>query len=49
MVEYARTFLMSHCLRPIVAAKRAVIAPISATVNDANGESANSAALRAIK
>ena len=34
MVEYASTFLMSHCLRPIVAAKIAVTAPTTATVSD---------------
>jgi len=40
---------MSHCLRPIVAAKIAVSAPTTATVREATGESENSAALRAIR
>src|SRR5215510_6562626 len=37
MVEYARTFLMSFWARPIVAANRAVAAPIIATTNIAVG------------
>ena len=40
---------MSHCLRPIVAAKIAVTAPTTATVSDATGDSENNAALRAIR
>src|SRR6185312_6801176 len=48
-VEYASTFLMSHCLRPIVAAKSAVRPPTSATVSDATGASENRNALRAIR
>src|SRR5687768_1822838 len=48
-VEYARTFLMSHCLRPIVAAKIAVTAPTTATVRLATGDIENSAALRATR
>jgi hypothetical protein len=40
-VEYASTFLMSHCLRPIVAANTAVRAPMTTTVSDATGASTN--------
>jgi hypothetical protein len=35
-VEYARTFLMSFWVRPIVAAKNAVAPPITATTKDAS-------------
>ena len=49
MVEYASTFLMSHCLSPIVAAKIAVTAPMTATVSDATGERENRNALRAMR
>src|SRR6266581_3758779 len=49
IVEYASTFLMSHCLSPIVAAKIAVSAPTTATVSDATGDRENNAALRAIR
>jgi hypothetical protein len=48
-VEYASTRLMSHCLRPIVAASNAVSAPTTATVRLATGDSANSTALRAMR
>src|SRR5438552_10173805 len=48
-VEYARTFLMSHCLRPIDAAKIAVSAPMTTTVRLATGESANRKLLRAMR
>src|SRR4030095_9110452 len=37
MVEYASTFLMSFCARPIVAANKAVAAPMTATINIAVG------------
>src|SRR6266540_624214 len=37
MVEYASTFLISFCASPIVAANRAVAAPMIATMNIANG------------
>src|SRR5215471_17477430 len=37
MVEYARTFLMSFCASPIVAANNAVAAPMIATINIAIG------------
>jgi hypothetical protein len=40
---------MSHCLRPIVAANSAVRHPVIATSSEANGASANSAPLRAIR
>jgi len=40
---------MSHCLRPIVAAKIAVSAPTRATVSEATGASAKSAELRATR
>jgi hypothetical protein len=40
---------MSHCLRPIVAAKSAVTAPTRATVRLATGESAKSALDRATR
>src|SRR5437667_959127 len=49
IVEYARTFLMSHCLSPIVAAKIAVTAPTTATVSEATGESENRNELRAMR
>ena len=48
-VEYANTRLMSHCLRAMVAANRAVRAPTPATVALATGESANSAPQRATR
>ncbi|OQC34548.1 MAG: hypothetical protein BWX64_02758 [Acidobacteria bacterium ADurb.Bin051] len=38
-VEYARTFLMSSCARPIVAANSAVAAPTDATKSATPGES----------
>ena len=40
---------MSHCLRPIDAAKIAVIAPMSTTVRPATGAIENSTLLRAIR
>src|SRR5918912_654430 len=40
---------MSHCLRPIVAAKIAVTAPTTTTVNDATGAIANRKELRAMR
>src|SRR5437868_10085898 len=49
MVEYASTFLMSHCLRPIVAAKSAVSVPTTATVMQPVGDIANRKPLRAIR
>ena len=49
MVEYASTFLMSHCLRPIVAAKSAVSVPTTATVMHAVGDIANRNPLRAMR
>src|SRR6185437_10239557 len=49
MVEYASTFLMSHCLRPIVAANSAVTVPITATVMQAVVDIAKSALLRAMR
>src|SRR5271168_709553 len=45
-VEYARTFLISHCLSAIVAASSAVAAPITQIVSPETGESANRAELR---
>src|SRR5687768_1197619 len=48
-VEYASTFLMSHCLSPIVAANSAVTAPTTATVRLATGDIENSAELRAMR
>ena len=48
-MEYASTFLMSHCLSPIVAAKTAVSAPTTATVNCATGAMEKSTALRAMR
>src|SRR5947209_6497576 len=47
-VEYANTFLMSVCARPMVAAKNAVAKPIAATQSMAAGECRNSADERAI-
>src|SRR5216110_528011 len=49
MVEYASTFLMSHCFNPMVAAKIAVTAPTTTTVSDATGASANRKWLRAMR
>jgi hypothetical protein len=46
-VEYARTFLMSFCTRPIVAAKSAVNPPMTATTSSASGESRKSTLQRA--
>ena len=40
---------MSHCLRPIVAAKIAVSAPISTTTSCATGASENRKLLRAMR
>ncbi len=40
---------MSHCLRPIDAAKTAVSAPINTTTNSATGASENSIELRAMR
>ncbi len=48
-MEYASTFLMSHCFRPIVAAKKAVSAPMTATVRLATGERAKRNPLRATR
>ena len=48
-MEYARTFLMSHCFRPMVAAKSAVTAPTRATVSDATGAIEKSIELRATR
>src|SRR6185295_1655863 len=39
-VEYASTFLMSYCTKPMVAANIAVAAPVTAMVVIATGESA---------
>ena len=41
-VEYAKTFLMSCCLKATVAAKSAVSTPIPATTALLSGASANS-------
>src|SRR5882672_3314563 len=49
MVEYARTFLMSHCLSAIVAANSAVSAPTPATTALETGASANSTLQRATR
>src|SRR2546428_10415846 len=49
IVEYARTFLMSHCLSAIVAANRAVSAPTPATTALETGASANSRLQRATR
>ena len=48
-VEYASTFLISHCLRAIVAANRAVTAPTRATTAPETGAIANSTLVRAIR
>jgi hypothetical protein len=37
-VEYAITFFMSFCTNPTVAAKNAVIAPITATTHTTSGD-----------
>ena len=39
-VEYASTFLMSFCAKPMIAANSAVAAPTSATIAIAAGASA---------
>src|SRR6266852_8509862 len=49
IVEYARTFLMSHCLSAIVAANRAVSAPTPATTALDTGAMANSRLQRATR
>src|SRR6185312_10152972 len=49
MVEYARTFFMSHCFIAIVAAKSAVTAPTTATVMDAIGDIAKRNELRTMR
>ena len=48
-MEYASTFLMSHCLRPIVAAKMAVSAPMNTTVSPAAGAREKRKLLRAMR
>src|ERR1051325_8126993 len=48
-VEYASTFLMSHCLSPIDAAKIAVSAPMTTTVRLATGDSEKRKLLRAMR
>ena len=48
-MEYASTFLMSYCRRPIVAAKSAVSAPMPATTVLETGASANSTLVRATR
>src|SRR5439155_3293357 len=48
-VEYARTFLMSHCFKAIVAANNAVSAPTPATTAEESGAMANSTLLRATR
>ena len=48
IVEYAKTFLMSFCIRPIVAAKNAVPAPIHTTALAEMGAMSNRKAFRAI-
>ena len=45
-VEYASTFLMSYCRRPMLAAKNAVSAPTMATTSSATGASVKIAAVR---
>ena len=49
IVEYARTFLMSHCLSAIVAANSAVSAPTPATTALESGAMANSRLQRATR
>src|SRR5712691_2496982 len=49
IVEYARTFLMSHCLSAIVAANSAVNAPTPATTALDTGAMANSRLQRATR
>src|SRR5260370_17122183 len=49
MVEYARTFLMSHCFRAMVAANSAVNAPTPATTVCDTGASENSTWQRATR
>src|SRR4029079_14765912 len=48
-VEYARTFLMSFCARPMVAAKIAVAAPMTEMTTIAVGDLATTQLQRAIR
>jgi len=48
-VEYARTFLMSVCAKPMIAAKSAVAAPTSITTAEVAGASANRYEVRAMR
>src|SRR5437763_4987074 len=48
-VEYASTFLMSHCFNPIDAANTAVSAPTRTTVRPATGAIEKSTLLRAMR